>query len=68
MKTAIQWLKEQYIERGETIPLGVFKEAFEKEKEQIKKANIDGFGYIVEESKKDFYAEQYFNKTYNQNK
>ncbi len=30
MKTAVQWLKEQYIDRGETIPSGVFQEAMVK--------------------------------------
>lgn len=35
MKTAVEWLKEQYIERGETLPIGVFEEAKQKEKEQF---------------------------------
>ena len=35
-----------------------------KEKEQIIKAHIDGFDYIVAEFKKQEYAEEYFNKTY----
>jgi hypothetical protein len=64
MKTAIQWLKEQYIERGETLPLGVFEEAKEMEIKQLIKAHIDGFDHIVAEFKKQEYAEQYFNKTF----
>ena len=42
MKTAVGWLKEQYIQRGETLPSGVFEEAFELEKEHIIQANING--------------------------
>jgi hypothetical protein len=34
-QTAVQWLKQQYIERGETLPLGVFQEALEMEKDQM---------------------------------
>jgi hypothetical protein len=64
MKTAIQWLKEQYIERGETLPLGVFEEAKEMEIKQLIKAHIDGFDHIVAEFKKQEYAEQYFNQTF----
>jgi hypothetical protein len=67
MKTAIEWLKEQYIERGETLPIGVFEEAKQKEKEQIIQAHIDGFDHIVVDFKKQEYAEQYYNQTYNQN-
>jgi hypothetical protein len=65
MKTAVQWLKEQYIDRGETIPSGVFQEALEKEKEQIidaaKSCNYIGGATNIE-------AEEYYNQTYNQNK
>ncbi len=43
-------------------------ELFEKEKEQIIKAHIDGFDHIVVDFKKQEYAEQYYNQTYNQNK
>jgi hypothetical protein len=61
--TAVEWLKQQYIERGETLPSGVFQEALEKEKEQIIDAyygNIDGvFGYREA-------GEEYYNQTYNQ--
>jgi hypothetical protein len=64
MKTAIQWLKEQYIQRGETLPLGVFEEAKEMEIKQLIKAHIDGFDHIVAEFKKQEYAEQYFNQTF----
>lgn len=64
MKTTIQWLKEQYIQRGENLPLGVFEEAKEMEIKQLIKAHIDGFDHIVAEFKKQEYAEQYFNQTF----
>jgi hypothetical protein len=66
--TAVEWLKQQYIERGETLPLGVFEEAKEMEIKQLIKAHIDGFDHIVAEFKKQEYAEEYYNQTYNQNK
>jgi len=72
MKTAMQWLKEQYIERGETIPLGVFEEALEKEKEQsinlIKQTCMFMGASIIdiEISKMEF--EDIYNNYYNQNK
>jgi hypothetical protein len=64
MKTAVQWLKEQYIDRGETIPSGVFQEALEKEKEQI----IESFdnGIYVGTYAVDKDGEQYYNQTYSQ--
>jgi hypothetical protein len=40
----------------------------EKEKEQIIQAHIDGFDHIVVDFKKQEYAEQYYNQTFNQNK
>lgn len=43
-------------------------EFLEKEKEQLIKAHIDGFDHIVVDFKKQEYAEQYYNETYNQNK
>ena len=69
MKTAMQWLKEQYIERGETIPLGVFQEALEKEKEQFDDMFEEGFESAYQHfvNGKDFVQfEQYYNQTYNQ--
>jgi hypothetical protein len=68
MKTAVDWLVDHlylvipYEERN--FLEGLRKEALEKEKEQIIKAHIDGFDYIVAEFKKQEYAEEYFNKTY----
>lgn len=42
--TAVEWLKRQYIERGETLPSGVFQEALEMEKDQIIEAfDFDGY-------------------------
>ena len=70
MKTAVQWLKEQYIDRGETIPSGAFQEALEMERVQIKKANMDGYKegctyHSFDHQPKT--TEQYYNQTYNQN-
>ena len=38
MQTAVQWLKQQYNERGGTLPSGVFQDALDMEKEQITNA------------------------------
>jgi len=73
-KTAIQQMIE-HIENNATKfsmmntynMLKVIKPYLKKEKEQIIKAHIDGFDYIVAEFKKQEFAEQYFNYTYNQN-
>jgi short-subunit dehydrogenase len=69
MKSAMQELKDwanQY--KGQMISADqVVLQAhnlLKKEKEQIIKAHIDGFDYIVAEFKKQEYAEEYFNKTY----
>ena len=64
-QTAIQWLKEQYIERGETIPLGVFQEALEMEKEQIIDAAYEFMGTNFDSNRGR--AKMYYNETY-QNK
>ena len=40
--TAVEYLKQQYIERGETLPSGVFQEALEMEKEQMKNMYLKG--------------------------
>lgn len=69
MKTAVQWLKEQYIDRGETIPSGVFQEALEKEKEQIIQAYKSSINTIlllpsgIKSQKGN--SEDYYNRTYN---
>ena len=41
-KSAVQWLKQQYIERGETLPSGVFQEALEMEQQQMKEMYLRG--------------------------
>ena len=71
MKTAMQehfeWLQENQLYFG--IPIEAIDNAedlLEKEKEQIIKAHIDGFDHIVVDFKKQEYAEQYYNQTYNQ--
>ena len=67
-QTAIQWLKEQYINRGETLPSGVFQEALEMEKEQIKSGFEDGIAEAANEQhgRLDYNmdAEQYYNTEY----
>jgi hypothetical protein len=69
MKTALQ----EFIDN--VIPMHIIeldmikqeiKKALEKEKKQIIKAHIDGFDHIVVDFKKQEYAEQYYNQTYNQ--
>ena len=44
------------------------KKAREIYKQEIIKAHIDGYDHIVVDFKKQQYAEQYYNETYNQNK
>ena len=39
----------------------------EKEKQQIIKAHKEGFDHIVVDFKKQEFAEQYYNQTYNEN-
>ena len=48
--------------------INFFDKYLEKEKQQLIKAHIDGFDHIVVDFKKQEYAEQYYNQTYNQNK
>lgn len=65
MKTAVQWLKEQYIDRGKTIPSGVFQEALELEREQIVQAHNRGIWpgtLVVYDDGEEYYAETYNNK------
>ena len=47
--------------------LTIIEYLLEKEKEQIIKSHIDGFDHIVVDFKKQEFAEQYYNETYNQN-
>jgi hypothetical protein len=71
MKTAIQEMIERLEKSGFFLisyDYDIFNEALEKEKEQIIQAHIDGFDHIVVDFKKQEYAEQYYNQTYNQNK
>ena len=79
MKTAVQELvnellfiesiKENEITKGNKAILttAAIKQAIIKEKRQLIKAHIDGFDHIVVDFKKQEYAEQYYNETYNQN-
>jgi len=66
MKTAVEWLADQLKKQGFLYDLDI-EAAKEKEKEQIIKAHIDGFDHIVAGFKKQEFAEQYYNETYNQN-
>ena len=45
--------------------LTIIEYLLEKEKEQLIKAHIDGFDHIVAGLKKQEFAEQYYNQTYN---
>jgi hypothetical protein len=70
MRTAIQEMIERLEKSGFFLisyDYDIFNEALEKEKEQIIQAHIDGFDHIVVDFKKQEYAEQYYNQTYNQN-
>jgi hypothetical protein len=73
MKTAIQWLKEQYIERGETLPLGVFEEAKKMERQQILLAHTTGYNDCYKYHKgltkliTPQGADEYYNKNYKTN-
>jgi len=61
--TSIEWLKAEYIKRGDCLPSGVFEEAKEMHKAEIADAwemgrfNIDDFGlgeeYYQDTFKKD---------------
>jgi len=42
-QTAVEWLKQQYIECGDTLPSGVFEQAKQMDKERIMKAYNDGY-------------------------
>ncbi len=67
MQEHFEWLQENQLYFG--IPIEAIDNAedlLEKEKEQIIKAHIDGFDHIVVDFKKQEYAEQYYNQTYNQ--
>ena len=69
MQEHFEWLQENQLYFG--IPIEAIDNAedlLEKEKEQIIQAHIDGFDHIVVDFKKQEYAEQYYNQTYNQNK
>ena len=74
MKTAMQELIE-FIESTNNTPhvnltiMDKAKKLLEKEKEQIKDANIAGMEFIpVDPNKYQQDAEEYYNQTYNQNK
>ena len=54
-QTAVEWLKQQYIERGETLPSGVFQEAKEMERD-----TLIGFYKWMKENDTAENAEQYF--------
>ena len=60
MQELMEWLDD-------SIPETIKEKYLEKEKEQIIQAHIDGFDHIVVDFKKQEYAEQYYNQTYNQN-
>jgi hypothetical protein len=61
MKTAMQWLQERY-NNNINLTIEDFKEALEKEKEQIIFDYMNGKYYHQYE---DITAEEYYNQTYN---
>lgn len=67
-KSVVQWLKEQYIDRGETLPSGVFQEAKEMEKEQIKRAfesgDKNGFWRYKSVVEEDITSEEYYKRNF----
>jgi hypothetical protein len=71
MKTAMQemieYLENVYYVKEILDWEDIKKNIIKKEKEQIIQAHIDGFDHIVVDFKKQEYAEQYYNQTYNQN-
>jgi hypothetical protein len=66
MKTAVEWLYDRFLFAGYAIPTQWKEKAKTIEKEQIIQAHIDGFDHIVVDFKKQEYAEQYYNQTFNQ--
>lgn len=42
-QTAVEWLKQQYIQRGDTLPSGVFEEAKQMEENQHIETYNDGY-------------------------
>jgi hypothetical protein len=71
MKTAIEWYYNEMVkfQKGNSeffSSAAIYNHAFIMEKEQIIQAHIDGFDHIVVDFKKQEYAEQYYNQTYNQ--
>jgi hypothetical protein len=71
MKTAVEILVEQLIPKAfatyDVTTFNAIEQSKQIEKEQIIQAHIDGFDHIVVDFKKQEYAEQYYNQTYNQN-
>ena len=66
-QTAVQWLKQQYLERGETLPSGVFQDALDMERDQIiDAANQKIFGDITFQGSDEVITkgENYYNQTY----
>jgi hypothetical protein len=66
-KTAVDFLFKMYHDNNGELYAEHFNHASQLEKNQIIKAHIDGFDHIVVDFKKQEYAEQYYNQTYNQN-
>jgi hypothetical protein len=63
--TAVEYLKQQYIERGETLPSGIFQEALEMERVQIVEAHNRGIWpdtLVAYDDGEEYYAETYNNK------
>jgi hypothetical protein len=72
MKTAMQELIDEIKEAVPYFKMDIYQENFnkalEKEKEQIIKAYCDALDLHPTIDYKDYKEEEYYNKTYNQNK
>jgi len=72
MKTAIDWLMDQYKKDDGKFMPGVYEQAKEMEKEQImndyRHGHIDGFTSANHLGTEFENEEDYYNQTYNQNK
>lgn len=64
-QTAVEWLEEKLIVSGFLIPKSFVQQAKQMEKEQIIKANLDGFCEAYDVHAEDVKStEDYYNETY----
>ena len=58
-QTAVEFLKQEYIKRGDCLPSGVFEDAKEMHKQEIIKTVLDVGSFMSREE-----AEQYYQQTF----